>query len=190
MPDDALPEVERLLDAQMASPRFRGIRPMGGSTGVPRAEVLGALAERDLVFELMTHPDELEASAAALADHGDLTIVVEHSGWPRSDTADEFALWKRGISALAALGDHVHCKLSGLAMPLHSMEAGVLRPWVEHCLDAFGVDRCTFASDFPVDAMHGTFDQLYSSFAEITAGLAAEDRDKLFAANAERLYRC
>jgi L-fuconolactonase len=190
VPADPIADTARLLDEQMASPRFRGVRPMGAMIGAPSPDVLRALAERDLVFELMTHPDELEESAAALADHPELTIVVEHAGWPRSDAPEEYALWKRGISALASLGDNVHCKLSGLAMPLHSMEADALRPWIEHCLEAFGIDRCMFASNFPVDAMHGTFDQLYSGFDQVTADLDADERDKLFAANAERLYRC
>jgi predicted TIM-barrel fold metal-dependent hydrolase len=38
--------------------------------------------------------------------------------------------------------------------------------------------------------MHGTFDQLYGGFDRVTANLGADARDKLFAANAERLYRC
>jgi len=186
---DPIADTERLLDDQMASPRFRGVRPMGGMTGAPSADVLRALASRGLIFELMAHPDQLEESAVALADHGDLTVVVEHAGWPRSDDSEEFELWRRGISALAGLGDHVHCKLSGLAMPLHSMDAGALRPWIDHCLASFGVDRCMFASNFPVDAMHGTFDELYSGFDAVTSDLGAADRDRLFATNAERLYR-
>jgi len=187
---DPVADVERVLDEQMKSSRFRGVRPMGGMTGAPSAEVLRALADRELIFELMAHPDQLEEAAAAFAAHPELTIVVEHAGWPRSDDPDEFALWERGISALGELGDHVHCKLSGLAMPLHSMTADALRPWIEHCLDAFGVDRCMFASNFPVDAMHGTYDELYSGFDAVTSGLDADARDKLFAVNAERLYRC
>jgi L-fuconolactonase len=190
VPTDPIADTERQLDVQMASPRFRGIRPMGGGTGVPPPDVLRALAERGLIFELMAHPDLLQKSAAALADHGDLTTVVEHAGWPRSDAPEEYELWKRGILALASLGDHVHCKLSGLAMPLHSMGADALRPWVDHCLEAFGTERCMFASNFPVDAMHGTFDELYSGFDGVTADLDAQARDHLFAANAERLYRC
>jgi predicted TIM-barrel fold metal-dependent hydrolase len=47
-----------------------------------------------------------------------------------------------------------------------------------------------FASNFPVDAMHGTYDELYGAYDGATADLDAETRDKLFAANAERLYRC
>jgi predicted TIM-barrel fold metal-dependent hydrolase len=38
--------------------------------------------------------------------------------------------------------------------------------------------------------MHGTFDELYSTYAAVTAGLDDESRDKLFATNAERIYRC
>jgi L-fuconolactonase len=190
VPGDPIGDVERLLDQQMESSRFRGIRPMGGGMGVPPAEVLRALAERNLIFELMVHPDLLESAATELADFGDLTIVVEHAGWPRSDEPEERELWARGITAVAELGDNMHCKLSGLAMPLHSNEASVLRPWIEHCLDAFGTDRCMFASNFPVDAMHGTYDELYGAYDGATAHLDAETRDKLFAANAERLYRC
>lgn len=94
------------------------------------------------------------------------------------------------MGALAALGDNVTCKLSGLAMPLGSMSVGAFRPWIEPAIELFGVDRCMFASNFPVDGMHGTFDELYSTFAALTASLDDDSRDKLFATNAERVYRC
>ena len=191
MPGDPVTDTVRLLDEQMGSPRFRGVRPMGTTPGgVPRVEVLRALEERGLIFELMTHPDDLEAAAGALADWGNLRIVVEHAGWPRTDSREELDLWRTGVSALASLGDNVYCKLSGLAMPLHSMDPEVFRPWIEHCLEVFGVDRCMFASNFPVDAMHGTFDALYSTYARLTETLGDDARDKLFAGNAERVYRC
>jgi L-fuconolactonase len=180
-----------LLDDQMESPHFRGVRTMGFVPGaVPDAEILRALQERDLVFDLMSHADELQAAASTLADWGDLTVAVEHTGWPRSNSADEYALWKVGISALAAAGDNIHCKLSGLAMPLASMDADVFKPWIEYALEVFGVDRCFFASNFPVDSTHGTFDDLYSTFDTLTRDLDADAREKLFATNAERVYRC
>ena len=47
-----------------------------------------------------------------------------------------------------------------------------------------------FASNFPVDGLHGTLDELCTAYAAVTAGLDDESRDKLFATNAERVYRC
>lgn len=189
-PTDTAAEAIELLDRQLGATRFRGVRPMGQfPTPLPSDEVLRALQERDLLFEVMAHPDQLEAAALGLEGHPDLTVVVEHTGWPRSSTDEERALWQAGIDALAGVGPNVHCKLSGLAMPLGSMAPDVLRPWLEAALEAFGVERCCFASNFPVDGLHGTLDQLWSSYSEVTAGLGAAARDQLFATNAERLYR-
>ena len=70
------------------------------------------------------------------------------------------------------------------------MDASVFRPWIDYALEVFGIDRCFFASNFPVDSTHGTFDDLYSTFDALTAGLDPADRDKLFATNAERVYSC
>jgi predicted TIM-barrel fold metal-dependent hydrolase len=151
--------------------------------------VLRALAERDLVFEVMAHPDQLAAAAGGLLGHDDLAVVVEHTGWPRSTDRAERSLWLDGLRALAAVGPNVHCKLSGLAMPLGSMAVDALRPWLEPALELFGDDRCLFASNFPVDGMHGTWDELYTTFDAVTADLDDEARDRLFAANAERVYR-
>jgi L-fuconolactonase len=188
VPTESVAETVRRLDEHLASPRFRGVRSMGFE--LPSPEVLGALRDRGLVFDLMARPDALSAAAALLADWGDLTVVVEHAGWPRSSSSDEYELWKTGMAALASAGSHVHCKLSGLAMPLQSMAVAVFQPWIEYALEVFGVDRCMFASNFPVDAAHGTFDELYSTYASLTADLDPGAREQLFAANAERVYRC
>jgi predicted TIM-barrel fold metal-dependent hydrolase len=190
-PTDTVAEAIELIDRQMTASRFRGVRPMGANMGpLPDAGVLHALQERNLLFELMTHPDQLRVAAAQLGGFDDLIVVVEHTGWPRSNSDEERALWRAGIDALAGLGHNVVCKLSGLAMPLGSMGVDAFAPWLEYAIEAFGVDRCMFASNFPVDAMYGTFDELYAAFSAVTAGLASESRGKLFARNAERVYRC
>jgi predicted TIM-barrel fold metal-dependent hydrolase len=188
VPNDDPADLGHQLDAQLTSKRFRGIRIMGaGEEAFPTPAVLGALQDRGLIFELMVHPDQLESAARAL-DGWELSVVVEHAGWPRSNEPDEHALWKAGMNQLAALGDQVTCKLSGLAMPLQSMDAAVFEPWVTHCLEAFGADRCMFASNFPVDGMHGTFDDLFNTYDALTAGLDAASRNQIFAATAERVY--
>ncbi|HUC03762.1 MAG TPA: amidohydrolase family protein [Acidimicrobiales bacterium] len=189
-PTGSIAESIEDLDRQMTAPRFRGVRPMGPSAPpVPEVEVLEALRDRNLVFELMARSDQLAPSAEQLEGVDGLQVVVEHTGWPRSGAPEEYAVWREGITALAELGPEVSCKLSGLAMPLQTMDASVLGPWIEHAIECFGVSRCLFASNFPVDATYGTFDDLYETFSAVTAGLDEESRDLLFASNAERIYR-
>ncbi len=190
-PTETIDEAVAQIDRQMEATRFRGVRPMGKfASPIPAPEVLGALRDRGLLFDLMAHPHQLDEAGRGLADIDDLVVVVEHAGWPRSADTDERALWDAGMVQLADLGERVVCKLSGLAMPLGSMDPVVLGPWIERTIEIFGVDRCMFASNFPVDGIHGTLDQLWTSYSEITSALDAESRDKLFATNAERVYRC
>jgi L-fuconolactonase len=189
-PTETIAEAVEMIDRQLTVSRFRGVRPMGQWEGpLPPREVLEALDERDLVFEVLTRPDQLEAAAKGLAGFDELRVVVEHTGWPRSTTDEERALWERGMRALAGLGSNVFCKLSGLAMPLGEVSSKAFAPWLEPTIEWFGVDRCFFASNFPVDGMHGTFDELFSAYDEMTSGLDDDTRDRLFAANATRIYR-
>jgi L-fuconolactonase len=185
-------EIIAALDCQCAGVRFRGVRAgegMDGNSPTGR-EVLAALQERGLVYDLVVHPDGMADAADALARSGSLTVVVEHTGWPLSVDAEHVKTWQEGMTMLAGLGERVHCKLSGLVMTVNEMSVAALRPWIERSIEIFGVDRCFFASNFPVDGLFGSFDQLYGVYDEITTGLSREERDRLFATNAERVYRC
>src|ERR1700712_2348234 len=97
-PAESVAEAIAALDEQLAATRFRGVRPMGTSEGfLPSPDLLDALAERDLLFELMIHPDRLVEAADGLANRDDIVVVVEHAGGPRNDSDEERALWDEGI---------------------------------------------------------------------------------------------
>src|SRR6476646_3778784 len=118
-PDEDLAELERQLDAQVTTKRFRGVRIMGeGDKAIPTPGMLQALQDRGLLVELMVHPDGLALAASALAGW-------ELPGWPRSNDPEEHALWQAGMAELAGLRENVTCKLSGLAMPMQSMAPAV-----------------------------------------------------------------
>jgi L-fuconolactonase len=180
------------LDDQMADgPRFRGIRMLHGldlesSRGL---ELLKLVAERQLVFDLVTSPGQVAATVPLLDQVPTLSVVVEHCGWPQGTDRHHADEWRAAMDQLAALGDRVQCKISGVAMVVHSVTEPDLRPWVQGCLDSFGVDRCFFGSNFPVDSLYGTYRQLLGSYRAIVAGLTAAQQRQLFVTNAERTYR-
>ncbi len=70
-PAESAAESIGFIDRQMSAARFRGVRPMGGlGVALPEPDVLRALQERNLVFELMTHPDQLRTAAEQLSSFG------------------------------------------------------------------------------------------------------------------------
>ena len=56
--------------------------------------------------------------------------------------------------------------------------------------DVIGAERAMFASNFPVDSLCGSFDDIYSGFKHIVRDLPRADQERLFYSNAQRIYRC
>lgn len=97
-------------------------------------------------------------------------------------------LSRAGMDMLAAR-PRTYCKVSGLAMTLHTVVLDAQRPWIEGCLEAFGPRRCMFASNFPVDSLFGGFAELYTTY-QVTAGQLPDDEQRaLFADTARHVYR-
>ena len=65
----------------------------------------------------------------------------------------------------------------------------ILPHGLQKTIGMFGVDRCMFASNYPVDSVKASWDWIYGQFKYVTAGLPQEDRRKLFAGNAAAFYR-
>ena len=53
----------------------------------------------------------------------------------------------------------------------------------------FGVDRCMFASNFPVDGLCAHFDTIFAGFKTIVAEMPRAAQLNLFHDNALRFYR-
>jgi predicted TIM-barrel fold metal-dependent hydrolase len=63
------------------------------------------------------------------------------------------------------------------------------RPVVLETIEIFGVDRCLFASNYPVARVFASFDLIFDSFERMVAHLPRADQEKLFSKNAMRVYR-
>jgi len=64
-----------------------------------------------------------------------------------------------------------------------------IRWFVLQTIEAFGVSRCMFASNFPVDKLYSDFDTLYGAFRKITQSFNTDEHRMLFHDNAARYYR-
>jgi predicted TIM-barrel fold metal-dependent hydrolase len=80
-------------------------------------------------------------------------------------------------------------KISGLGVPGRPWTVAD-NQWIVHEIIAmFGSSRAMFASNFPVDGLCATFDEIFSGFKTITRDDPPEVQRQLFAETARRVYR-
>jgi predicted TIM-barrel fold metal-dependent hydrolase len=101
---------------------------------------------------------------------------------------DGIQRWQRGMRKLAA-APNVVAKISGLGTVDWNWTVKSIRPFVLQTIEAFGIPKCMFASNFPVDKLYSDFDTLYAAFREITNDFNVDERRMLFHDNAARYYR-
>jgi predicted TIM-barrel fold metal-dependent hydrolase len=151
-----------------------------------------------------TQIDELTDLARAFED---TPIILDHVGGPlgigpHAGKRDEvFAAWSRSIVELARC-PNVVVKLGGLGMALcgfgwHKRErppssaelARSQQPYLLHCIEHFGVERCMFESNFPVDKVSSSYTLLWNAFKRVAAGFSEPEKVALFHDTAVRTYR-
>jgi L-fuconolactonase len=137
----------------------------------------------------------------------DQPIVLDHVGGPlgigpyKGRRTEMFPAWQRDIRELSACSN-MYVKLGGLgmkscgfdfdkaALPPSSDElATAWRPYIETCVESFGVNRCMFESNFPVDKVSCSYVTLWNAFKRLAAGASSSEKAALFRDTAMRFYR-
>jgi predicted TIM-barrel fold metal-dependent hydrolase len=197
------PDVEQVLQGHLRYQNIRGIRhainwhPDPRKTYVNRPDLIKTKAWRHgfsllqrfaLSFDLQLYPAQMSDAAALARAYPDTQIILDHAGMPVDRDKEGIQRWRLGMRELAA-APNVAVKISGLGTVDWNWTVESIRPFVLQTIDAFGISRCMFASNFPVDKLYSDFDTLYSAFHEITKHLSVQERQMLFHDNAARYYR-
>jgi predicted TIM-barrel fold metal-dependent hydrolase len=186
------PDVERELEAHLeASPLMRGIRDFSDGDYLVDASFergYAKLARYGLVCDLDCFWENMHKARDLSQRHPDVALVLDHAGFPLERTDEYFENWRRGMTTLAE-AESAWCKISGLAMGDNEWTVDSLRPWVLHCIEAFGVERCFFGTNWPVDKLYSDYGQVVDAYAEIVQGFSRDEQVALFSGNAEKVYR-
>ena len=153
---------------------------------------------------LETQLDDLLDLAKAFPD---TAIILDHVGTPlglasyKTKRQERYGIWTGAMRTLASL-PNVSVKVGGLAMPFAGFNSFMAsppassadlakdwQPYVETCIETFGVDRCMFESNFPVDLGTCTYDVMWNTFKRLTASYSPDEKTALFSATAKRVYR-
>ena len=164
------------------------------------------LSQKGLRLDIMQSFPQMPEIAEFAKAVPDLPIIVNHVGGVSrvgiyGGKDDEIIpVWRDGVTALAAC-PNVTMKLGGLGMPRfgfgwHTREtpigseelAEAMKPWMRHCIEQFGPDRCMFESNFPPDKVSFSYNIMYNAFKLLSKDYSATERAALLHDTAVRVY--
>jgi L-fuconolactonase len=194
-------------DASDAVPNHRTNPPKGLLLREDFRAGFAHLAPRQLTFEAWCYHHQIPEVTDLARAFPNTTIILDHFGGPigigpyAGKAKEVFAQWRTHVSELATC-PNVVAKLGGINMevngfgwheksrPPTSQElVDATRHYYEYMLEQFGVDRCMFESNFPVDKSSCSYVVLWNAFKRLTSGCSADEKAKLFHDTAARVYR-
>ena len=185
------PDLDRRLDEHCEYGFVRGVREPG-KAGVLDTDAYAAgvrrLGERDLIFEVYCSAKRFGALGDLAGRCPDTKIVLEHFGVPPRPASERFAGWRDALNRLAEQ-PNVLLKVSGLGLMATDWTFDEAETLMTESLSAFGVQRCFFGSNFPVDRAMSSYPDGYTAIQRATRDLTEAERHRLFVTNAEALYR-
>ena len=154
---------------------------------------LRELERRSMSFDLQLIPSQMDKAFELFSEFNELPVALCHAGSPwflnkRYQSSQSMSLWKEGLYRLASL-PNVSCKISGLSMFNREWSHQDIKLITETVLDAFGIERCMFGSNFPVDKLHTRYQDIWLTYLDLTHHLPHEQKCQIFGTNCLDFYR-
>jgi L-fuconolactonase len=192
-------------DSEVLGPLVR--QPAGLYLDAKFREGFAQLAPLGLSFDAWLLEPQLPDLLDLAHAFPETQIILDHVGTPLGIASyagkreERFDIWRDNIRELADC-PNVSVKLGGLAMVFPGFESCLADPpapsaqlaqewgpYLETCIEAFGVDRGMFESNFPVDILSCSYATLWNAFKRFAAGYSEAEKTALFSGTAARVYR-
>lgn len=172
-------------------------------------------AKTNLSFDAWVYSNQLQDVIQLAKAFPQTPLVLDHLGTPiglfgqvgrytgvtETARATIFAAWKDDISQLAEQTNS-YAKISGLMMPilghtfyqrrqLASAEqmVNLLSPLIKHAIQAFGIHRIIYASNFPMDKVNTSLTNLMDAYVQMISPYGDAALQAIFKDNATAFYR-
>jgi predicted TIM-barrel fold metal-dependent hydrolase len=149
---------------------------------------LRRLTEHGWSFDLQIFAAQMADAARLATDNPDIVFVLQHCGMPDDLTPPGRAAWREGMRRLADRPNVVN-KLSGLGTFIHRNDPTHVADIVGESVALFGVDRCLFGSNFPIEKLWTSYRGLVDAVRGALAAYPEEEQQAMLAGTAARVYR-
>lgn len=187
-------EVRDRLEYFSKSPFFIGVRhtvwdKKGEFMTAPEFQRgIANLATLGLTYDILAFDYQLGAAVELVQAFPRQKFVLDHMGKPKISKKPAKS-WEQNIRLLAEC-PNIWCKISGLVTETQDLrwKPSDFHPFLEVVVEAFGVDRLMFGSDWPVSLAAASYEEVVGVVEEFFSSYSKEERAKIFGENAAEFY--
>ena len=188
--DSKVRGIRQIINYQPSWPRNKKLGDLLGNHQWKQG--YAALSHYSLSYDLQLNPHQFKEAVRLMEKHPETPVIIGHLGSPTiNDLNEKKDVYWDGLKALADQ-DNTFIKISMLSyIDKNWDQNSLVQETVLRVIDLFGVDRCFFASNSPVEKNLGwDASRLYKEFVNLIANqYSQEDQQKIFADNAKKAYR-
>ena len=149
---------------------------------------LREISRRGLSFDLQLLPEVMAAAADVFSSVPDLPVALCHAGSPHDRSLAGLKSYSKALKRLSDL-PNMFCKISGLGMFDPGWSAHSAQPIIEICNEQFGPQRLMFGSNFPVDSLSSSYEDLIARHRRLVAPRSAAHQRMFWGQTAAQFYR-
>lgn len=193
--------VQTLKDMKQLS-KIKGVRQIIGRHPIEDAKTgtddllddpkwlqgLAALEGANLSFDLQLIAGQYERAINALNTVPNLPAAICHFGSPWDMSHSAFNHWQDCMTRFAKL-PNVMIKLSGFSMFKPDWASNDIERYIIAALDIFGPKRCMYGSNFPVDGLHRSYNEILDATYDLVTSWDKAAVQPVFANNALSFYK-
>jgi predicted TIM-barrel fold metal-dependent hydrolase len=149
---------------------------------------LSVLSDNDLTFDFQGFANQFVDLAMLARENANLSICLVHAGMLTATDAPTVSAWREALEVLVPC-ENVFIKVSGLNTFTRTLDETIMDIAANTAIDMFGVDRCFFGSNYPVERMWCRFEDYVAVQKKVLAHRSAEENRKFFHDTARAFYK-
>ncbi len=149
---------------------------------------VAAIADYGWSFDLQVFAPQMAGAAQLAAACPKVAFVLQHAGMLEDLSEKGLAEWRAGMKLLAAQ-PNVVTKTSALGTFIHRNDPAHIEMITRETIAIFGSRRTMFGSNFPIEKIWTTYEELVDAHADTAAKLPPADARNLLHDTAMRVYR-
>jgi L-fuconolactonase len=149
---------------------------------------ISKLNQYGFTYDILIYPDHLPNAFTLAKSFPNQLFVIDHLAKPNIKK-QEIENWSKQIRKIAVL-ENVFCKVSGMVTESdwNNWKQENFTPYLDTVLDAFGIERLMYGSDWPVCTLSSSYQNTFRIVREYFSKLSLTEQQQFFGGNVTSFY--